>query len=192
MTDQRSEELRFYEDEWLKLAKLHQTEKIRALDLADQLEQQRALNLQLREHITQLTQVLETDQTTLDLRTQLESARYSLRGLERIAVLESELETERKRLLRLQRRCARPDFWRELAHEFAESLDAFPSIYGSDDAESDDQLRATVGDWHAQIQVTLERVLAGESQMTEVEYARKILMAQWVLLRWFEVSEVVQ
>ena len=192
MTDQRSEELRFYEDEWLKLASLHQTEKSRAIDLADQLEQQRALNLQLREHITQLTHVLETDQTTLDLRTQLESAQYSLLGLERIAVLESELDTERKRLSRLQRRCARPDFWRELAHEFAESLDAFPSIYGSDDAESDDQLRATVGDWHAQIQATLERVLAGKSQMTEVEYARKILMAQWVLLRWFEVSEVVQ
>jgi rubrerythrin len=84
-----------------------------------------------------------------------------------------------------------PHFWPStFARPFAESLEAMREVSGSSQLDSKETVAQTFKDWHAQIEEAATQTFDGTFDLARCERARRILICQWVYLRWLEVSSL--
>lgn len=185
MNNETREMVSWYERAWLEETK--KSEKMSTELAAIQLELANTRQAAMRAQ-----QVEPLEQECKDLYSQVKTLKAQLEQFSEFQTLQTQLLETHQKLERLQRRFQREDFWHGMAEEFAESLESFDSITGSIISEEPDEVLETVQDWHTQLAQTFENGMKGQAEQHATEHARRILIAQWVLLRWLEVSEVTQ
>lgn len=190
--DERINELRYYESEWLKENALHLEEQNKRFQLESEVAALKLENQKLRTLASQVEQVPVLKQERDALQTALESLKQSLVELDTLASLKHDLEWTKQELASIQRRVSRENFWRNIAQEFAEEIEDFPAIYGGETQESDKAILETLEKWHLEIEVSVSDVLDGQATFKQISKIRQILIAQWVLLRWFEVTGAIK
>ncbi len=175
---------------WYEQAWLDETEKSEKM-----VTQLATLQLELaatRQAAIRAQQVEPLERECTKLHHQVNNLKTQLEQFSEFQTVQTQLLETRQKLERLQRRFQREDFWHGMAEEFSESLEAFEPIFGSLNVDQLDLTLNTIRNWHIQLDITLEQALTGQAKQKETEHARRILIAHWVLLRWLEVSEVVQ
>jgi hypothetical protein len=186
------EHKRFYEEEWEKEQSLRIEERKKRLEIEAKFEllERECVRLKIEALKASNVPILEAERN--DLRFRLEALQQRLPSLEALDHLQHELEQSRHELQSVQSKISRASFWSSIAKEFAESIEDFPAIQGSSAKDSNSAVIETVNAWQQEIQATFGRALAGHSDFDQTARARRILIAQWVLLRWLEITAVVQ
>jgi uncharacterized protein YydD (DUF2326 family) len=190
--DERIDELRFYESEWLKENGLHLEERAKRLQLELEIEALKLENQKLKTLASQTEQIPSLKQERNDLQAELIGLKKRLMELSTLETLKHELESKTQELLAVQRRVSRESFWQDVAREFAEQIEDFPTIYGSKTQDSDKTILAALEEWHLEIKESMTDALESRGTSEQLSKTRKLLIAQWVLLRWFEITGVVQ
>jgi uncharacterized protein YydD (DUF2326 family) len=182
----------FYESEWNKEQTLRLEEHAKRLELESEVAALKLGNQNLIRSANQLEQIPLLSQERDALRTELESVKHRLSELDTLETLKNEFARIQKELAAIQRRVSRQNFWQDVAREFAEEIEDFPTINGSSTQEPDKTILAAFEEWHLEMMLGVEDALNGQSTIEKLSKNRKLLIAQWVLLRWFEISGVVQ
>ena len=184
--------LQWYETQWLEAREEARLERAKIARLEGEIL---ALQHQLKHAQLEAAQAAQIPIIELE-RDGLSAALHDLRGrgdeLGQLDAVTQELLQTRAKLERVQRLPTREGIWEGLAREFAESLEDFAPIYGALERDTDDEVILTVMAWHEEVERIMTSGLAGNALTDETACARRILIAQWVLLRWLEVAEVTR
>ena len=109
--------------------------------------------------------------------------------LEALALERDRLLKETERLGELEQRVTHPKFWtQEMVAPFSETLGAFDDVYGANAPEAPGEVLEQFGAWHRQVEETLGALLSGPFDLAACERLRRVLICQWVYLRWLEIS----
>jgi hypothetical protein len=184
--------LQWYEAQWLDAREEVRLERAKTARLEGEIL---ALQHQLKHERLEAERVAQIPRLELErdgLRAALDSLQTRADELRQLDAITEELHQTRSKLERVQRLPTRVGIWEGLAREFAESLEDFAPIYGALERDTDDEVILTVMAWHEQIEQTVAHGLTGNALTDETTHARRILIAQWVLLRWLEVAEVTR
>lgn len=144
--------------------------------------------------------VAEPDGEALDLSDEVErleaelrAAREELRALREDIRNDPQVQEVRRRVEALEKRVHRPHFWTaSFAATFAESVavmqDAHaPLVERSEEAGSVDAV-AVFRTWQAEVVAAVELARDGAFDLDLGEHARRLLVCQWVYLRWLELT----
>jgi hypothetical protein len=190
--DERSslqEQRAFYEAEWDK----EQKWRISEYNLRLQVEAERdRLLQQLRSQqllLEQAARVPNLEKRLADSQSQLIALQERFAELNQFEAIKSQLHDSQAKLEQVQQRVSKETFWRRIAEEFAESVEAFPSLKGNK-ADSNAELVIAVEAWTLEVLETLTQAL--DHQNPDLARVKKLLIAQWVLFRWLEITEVIE
>ena len=184
--------LQWYEVQWLEAREEARLERAKTARLEGEIL---ALHHQLKHERLEAERAAQIPRLELErdgLRAVLESLQSRADELSQLDAITEELNQTRLKLERVQRLPTREGIWEGLAREFAESLEDFAPIYGALERDTDEDVILTMMAWHEQVEQIVAHGLVGSALTDETAYARRILIAQWVLLRWLEVAEVTR
>lgn len=184
--------LQWYETQWLEAREEARLERAKTARLEGEVL---ALQHQLKYAQLESAQAAQIPILELErdgLRAALKGVQSRAEELYQLDAMTEELSQTRLKLERVQRLPTREGIWEGLAREFAESLEDFAPIYGALERDTDEEVILTVMAWHEEIERIMTHGLAGNALPDETASARRILIAQWVLLRWLEVAEVTR
>ncbi len=180
----------FYESEWQKEQLLRIEERQKRLELESSLEKLRLEHHSLKLQAAQASRIPTLEMESGHLRSELELLKSKIAELDNLELLKNSLLEAQIQLKKLQNRVSREGFWHSIALEFAESVDDFPAIYGHEHQAPKEAVQTAVTHWQLEIQDCLEQAYQGKNP--DLVQARRFLIAQWVLLRWLEITEVTQ
>lgn len=104
-------------------------------------------------------------------------------------VPDPEVELLRRRLEHLQRKVNRPRFWSgAFAETFAESLAGMDAVHQALEVDSAAEVTAVFRAWQQEIVDGIELLGAVGFDDDLAEHLRRLLICQWVYLRWQEVT----
>lgn len=181
----------FYELEWQRVQQLRLAEREQRLRAESERDQLKQILKNQESAVQQATLVPQLEQEIKQLEHKLQGLTARFKELESLDNLKNELQESKLRLEQIQKRVGRQDFWQELAREFSEEVDDFPSIKGHGETV-DDQLLHSLTQWHREIENTVLQALTNQGRLEQTIRTKRILMAQWALLRWLEITEVVE
>jgi len=181
------DDLHFYEEEWLKEHGLRHEAEGRAGAAENQL-------LAAVKEVEKLQRALEKANRLLE---EAEEARERAWEEAREARRQANQETAwaRETTARLQQELDllkahvhRQDFWhKEFALLLAADLDSLDSSIN--ETASPEDWMAVFGLWHQEILEGLGRLAQGQGAEQDGEKVRRLILAQWVYLRWLEVCQ---
>lgn len=177
--------------EWNRIFELQQQERQKQLALQAQVVSLLAENQRLKLEVIASAKNPQLEAERDSLKTQVQDLESQLKKIQALGDVHSQLDQTQKKLERVQKRVYREDFWRGMVSGFAESIDSFPMIYGAEEQDTDAKTLSAISDWNIEIELILQMALQGQAESEDLERARRLLIAQWVLLRWLEVAEVV-
>jgi predicted nuclease with TOPRIM domain len=170
--------------------------KEKYFEVRRQLQEEKANHLKAMAELDKYLHTPEPPSHSLEINT------HELAELDRIKQEVKELkaahETAQQRVAELEQENTRlnqkinnPRMWTsEFVKPFAESLEAMRNVYGATGLDRPRAVKETFQAWHQEIETTVMQLQEGEFEMTLSERARRILICQWVYLRWLEVSRL--
>jgi len=170
------DDLHFYEEKWLKEHDLRLEAERRANDAQNHsLEAVKEVE-KLESRLEKANQLLEKAEEDRD------------KALDEAAKAKEEVARLQQKLDRLYAHIHRQDFWRkEFALLLAADLDSLDNLINETTGPED--WAAVFGIWHQEILEGLGRLSRGQGSEQDREKVRRLVLAQWVYLRWLEVCQ---
>jgi DNA repair exonuclease SbcCD ATPase subunit len=104
--------------------------------------------------------------------------------------LQTSLDQTREKLNQLEAKVTKPQFWKkEFVEPFAFALHEFNDIGGSSENDDPQAVRELFQTWHGEIEAQVIEFATNGFDLEACERLRRILLLQWVYLRWLEIRE---
>ncbi|HEX2863816.1 MAG TPA: hypothetical protein VHN99_04560 [Deinococcales bacterium] len=135
----------------------------------------------------------ELEEETANLRSELNEAHRELSRLRDEDAARREVQALQADLDALRHRINHPGFWRaDFAAAFDEDVEALQDIHEALQGDGPAAILPAFKAWHAEIERGVERLLQeGPYDASLNRQLRRILLEQWVYLRWVEVMDFV-
>ncbi|PYE52045.1 hypothetical protein [Deinococcus yavapaiensis] len=171
-----------YEREW---RKVHDENE----DLRRSLREARAEADALQAQLQRAAAFEDEARRATQLEGDLITARQELEALRRGVTHDAAFVALQAELERLQRRVHNPRFWTAaFAETFAESLASMDAVHAPLEGIDASDVLEVFAAWHAEVQEGVELLHTVGFDAALSEHLRRVLIVQWVYLRWLELT----